>query len=151
MASARQATTTISSESVQTLVKQVLLDAGDSLTQDEESETQRFCMELLASLDALQRAGHNGIWAFVLRNSYRPGLVAGQFNGLVSNPPWLALSKGNNPYKVTLRERQNSTSNRQSVPLHIELATSFFSMPSKNIARRHCGCPARDHPQCSPS
>ena len=30
----------------------------------------------------------NGIWAFILRNTYRPGLLTGQFNGLVSNPPW---------------------------------------------------------------
>jgi hypothetical protein len=30
-------------------------------------------------------------WAFILRNIYRPGLLSGQFNGLVSNPPWLGV------------------------------------------------------------
>lgn len=48
-------------------------------------------------------AGRNGIWAFILRNTYRPGLLAGRFNGLVSNPPWLAMSSlGNNPYRQIL-------------------------------------------------
>ncbi|MBI1278444.1 MAG: hypothetical protein GC179_09990 [Anaerolineaceae bacterium] len=129
MASARQSTLTVTSNGVHELVTQALLDTGDSLTEDEESETHKFCMELLISLDMLQRVGHNGIWAFVLRNSYRPGLVAGQFNGLVSNPPWLALSKvADNPYKDALRDRAEGYGIKPggSSHLHIELATTFL-------------------------
>jgi len=129
MESARQATSVITEEEVRNLVRQSLLTTKDTLSQQEELETQRFCKELLVSLEELQRAGHNGVWAFVLRNSYRPGLVAGQFNGLVSNPPWLALSKvADNPYKDALRQRAERYGIKPpgSSHLHIELATIFL-------------------------
>jgi len=68
----------------------------------------------------------NGIWAFVLRNTYRPGLLSGQFNGLVSNPPWLAMSGlADNPYRETLTIRAKLYGIRppgQSF-LHLELGT----------------------------
>lgn len=129
MASANQAASTLTDAAVETLVKQAIGHLEDSLSEEEETETLAFCKGLLDSLDALQRAGRNGIWAFVLRNSYRPGLVAGQFNGLVSNPPWLALSKvADNPYKDTLRARAESYGIKPegSSHLHIELATIFL-------------------------
>src|SRR5690606_31111106 len=82
-----------------------------------------YCMAELAV------AGRNGIWAFILRNTYRPGLLTGQFNGLVSNPPWLAMSGlADNPYKDQLSSRaklygiQPSSS---SFP-HLELCTTHL-------------------------
>ncbi|MFH0853728.1 MAG: hypothetical protein V1853_04975 [bacterium] len=77
----------------------------------------------------LNREGRNGIWAFILRNSYRPGIVAGQFNGLVSNPPWLALSRiADNPYRIVLRDRAEQFGIKPPGPsfLHIEMATIFL-------------------------
>jgi hypothetical protein len=129
MASADQASSTLTGAAVETLVRQALEESGDNLTAEEEAETLAFCKGLLDSLDALQRAGRNGIWVFVLRNSYRPGLVTGQFNGLVSNPPWLALSKvADNPYKDALRVRAEDYGIKPegSSHLHIELATIFL-------------------------
>jgi hypothetical protein len=68
----------------------------------------------------------NGIWAFILRNTYRPGLLTGQFNGLVSNPPWLAMSAlADNPYRSDLTSRAKLYGIRplgQSF-LHLELGT----------------------------
>jgi methylase of polypeptide subunit release factors len=129
MASANQASSTLTGAVVEALVRQALKESGDSLTTGEEAETLTFCKALLDSLDALQRAGRNGIWVFVLRNSYRPGLVTSQFNGLVSNPPWLALSKvADNPYKDALRVRAENYGVKPegSSHLHIELATIFL-------------------------
>jgi hypothetical protein len=61
---------------------------------------------LATRMSQLAIANRNGIWAFVLRNAYRPGLLSGQFNGLASNPPWLALSGiGANPYREILTSR----------------------------------------------
>ena len=37
---------------------------------------------LVKLMVALALANRNGIWAFILRNTYRPGLLTGQFNGL---------------------------------------------------------------------
>jgi len=56
-------------------------------------------------------------------------LVAGEFNGLVSNPPWLALSKiADNPYKEALSQRAEAFGIKPEGPshLHIELATIFL-------------------------
>lgn len=90
---------------------------------------QQFLADLATAIDALDRQGRNGIWAFILRNSYRPGLVEGQFNGLVSNPPWLALSKlADNPYQRMLKQKAEQFGVRPPGPafLHVELATIFL-------------------------
>ena len=92
--------------------------------------------EFIGSVFALARrmaelaiAGRNGIWAFILRNTYRPGLLSGQFNGLVSNPPWLALSRlADNPYRDVLTRRAQAYGIRppgQSF-LHLELGTTHL-------------------------
>ena len=84
---------------------------------------------LAARMAELAVAGRNGIWAFILRNSYRPGLLSGQFNGLVSNPPWLALSRlADNPYRAVLTHRAKAYGIRprgQSF-LHLELGTTHL-------------------------
>ena len=81
---------------------------------------------LVKCMSRLAIAGRNGIWAFILRNTYRPGLLAGQFNGLVSNPPWLAMSGlADNPYRTVLTDRARLYGVRpvgQSF-LHLELGT----------------------------
>jgi hypothetical protein len=85
--------------------------------------------DLIEKIDLLSRDGRNGVWIFILRNSYRPGLVAGQFNGLVSNPPWLALSKiAQNPYQEVLKKKAEAFCIKPtgSSHLHIELATIFL-------------------------
>lgn len=71
-------------------------------------------------------AGRNGIWAFILRNTYRPGLLTGHFNGLVSNPPWLAMSGlADNPYRDLLKGRAKLYGIRPAGQsfLHLELGT----------------------------
>src|SRR5690606_22383318 len=93
------------------------------------SQLASFFSALTQKIHALHREGLNGIWAFILRNNYRPSLVAGQFNGLVSNPPWLALSKiADNPYKGTLK---TIAAHMRIKPegasfLHLEMATIFL-------------------------
>nr|AAQ72370.1 BseRI endonuclease [Bacillus sp. R] len=91
--------------------------------------TKRFLSSFISTVSRLHSEGRNGIWAFILRNSYRPGLVAGQFNGLVSNPPWLALSKiENNPYQQVLKKKAERFGIKPPGPafLHIEMATTFL-------------------------
>lgn len=104
-------------------------DADTTVPDDVRGAVDDFFSELVTALDDLQTLGLNGIWSFVLRNSYRPGLVAGQFNGLISNPPWLALSKiANNPYSDRLRRSAEEYAIKPPGPshLHIELATTFL-------------------------
>lgn len=138
MASAAEPSPSHSAEDLAALLDESEQNAGLSLTPDGKAAALAFCSELVDALDALQRDGRNGIWAFVLRNSYRPGLVSGLFNGVVSNPPWLALSKiADNPYKAVLRKRAEGYGIKPPGPshLHIELATIFLLHAAERYLR----------------
>ena len=84
---------------------------------------------LVCRMAELAVTNRDGIWAFILRNTYRPGFLTGQFNGLVSNPPWLAMSGlADNPYRQILTERAKLYGIRppgQSF-LHLELGTTHL-------------------------
>ena len=91
---------------------------------------------LVNGMVQLAVAGRNGIWAFILRNTYRPALLGGQFNGLVSNPPWLAMSRvADNPYKKILANRAELYGLKPDGPsfLHLELATIHLFMRLTDI------------------
>lgn len=84
---------------------------------------------LVVRMAELAIAGRNGIWAFILRNTYRPGLLTGQFNGLISNPPWLAMSRlADNPYREVLSNRAALYGVRPAGQsfLHLELGTTHL-------------------------
>lgn len=129
MSSAAAASTTLTDQDIETMVGAVLTDTGVALSSDEKAASIQFCKKLLKALEKLQRAGRNGIWAFVLRNSFRPALVAGRFNGVVTNPPWLALSKiASNPYQDALKAKSELHGIKApgSSHLHVEIATIFL-------------------------
>jgi methylase of polypeptide subunit release factors len=129
MSSAAAASTTLKDQDIETMVDAVLTDTGVALTIDEKAASIEFCKKLLKALEKLQRAGRNGIWAFVLRNSFRPALVAGRFNGVVTNPPWLALSKiASNPYQDALKSKSELHGIKApgASHLHVEIATIFL-------------------------
>ncbi|HTA34504.1 MAG TPA: N-6 DNA methylase [Solirubrobacteraceae bacterium] len=129
LAHARSGATTGRGQDLRLALDEACEDASHDLISVELAATERFFDELVGALATLQRKGLNGIWAFVLRNSYRPGLMVGQFNGLISNPPWLALSKiSSNPYRETLRTEAETYGVKPSGAshLHIELATTFL-------------------------
>ena len=91
-----------------------------------------FCKTVLALVSRMSNLAiddRNGIWAFILRNTYRPGLLTGQFNGLVSNPPWLTMSRlSDNPYRSKLAERARLYGIRPTGQsfLHLELCTTHL-------------------------
>ena len=100
-----------------------------SLEVDDQTACVNFIYNLYRTIRTLDQKGQNGIWSFVLKNTLRPTLVAANFNGIVSNTPWLALSKlGNNPYKNKLRYLGRFLGilpTGTSAP-HVELATIFL-------------------------
>ena len=97
--------------------------------EDKLNELSEFAYELYKVLYQLDAEGKNGIWSFILKNSFRPSLISARFNGIVSNTPWLAMSKiGSNPYKDALRliaHRIGINPTDSSFP-HLELATVFL-------------------------
>jgi hypothetical protein len=105
-------------------------DATRTALPDELKEPLAIAVHhLVTRMSELALANRNGIWAFILRNTYRPGLLSGQFNGLVSNPPWLALSGiAANPYRDVLTSRAKLYGIRPSGQsfLHLELGTTHL-------------------------
>ena len=102
---------------------------GVALPGDLEQTLAAAMFALASRMAELAIGDRNGIWAFILRNTYRPGLLTGQFNGLVSNPPWLAMSRlADNPYRNMLTERARLYGIRprgQSF-LHLDLGTTHL-------------------------
>lgn len=112
------------------IVSDVLAETDTNLDDDELNAVTTFVAKFVEALEDLQRSDENGVWVFIVRNSYRPGLVAGQFNGIISNPPWLALSKiANNPFGPVLRQKadQYGLVPSGSAFLHLEMATVFLA------------------------
>ncbi len=111
------------------LINSIIREISSDLSQEQIDELKNFGFELTTILEKLQRSGLNGIWPFILSNTYRPALVSKQFNGIVSNPPWLAMSKlKDNPYKneLNIRAEQLGIKPYGSSHLHVELATIFL-------------------------
>ena len=112
-------------EFVDALIERQSLEVDEDL----EERIQGCVFNLAKRMADLAVINRNGIWAFILRNTYRPGLLAGQFNGIVSNPPWLAMSQfADNPYKEQLSGRALAYGIKPggAAHLHLELATTHL-------------------------
>jgi methylase of polypeptide subunit release factors len=124
-------------------VTRLVSDAGIDLDETQTDALFDSCQKLITTLEKLQREGRNGIWPFLLGNSYRPGLVKGQFNAVVSNPPWMAMSKlADNPYRndIVLRAERYGIKPTGSSHLHAELATVFFLNSVDKYLKDGCFC-----------
>ena len=122
-------TNAVTRERSETLVDALIHTEQMDVEPDLRRRVGAAIFELARRMSDLALANRNGIWAFVLRNTYRPGLLAGYFNGLVSNPPWLAMSQlAENPYKTQLSARaaQYDIAPGGASHLHLELATTFL-------------------------
>lgn len=105
--------------------------AGEArLDPREAAATHEFLRDLIVRLADLERDGRDGVWAFAIRNAYWPQLVAGQFNGIISNPPWLAMSKvEHNPFGPALRKLADRYGLKPwgAAAPHLEMATVFLA------------------------
>lgn len=104
---------------------------GDAYSQalEESAETLVISMTKLA-MEFAQRIidRRNGIWAFVLRNSYRPSLFAGYFDRIACNPPWLTMSSLPDvlyKHQLELRAESFRIKPTGSAFPHTEIATTF--------------------------
>ena len=117
----------------QDMAERFMTEAGAAINAPMPADLKRnFCKTVLALAGRMSKLAiddRNGIWAFILRNTYRPGLLTGQFNGLVSNPPWLTMSRlADNPYRSKLAERARLYGIQPTGQsfLHLELCTTHL-------------------------
>lgn len=129
MKRARQKESSLTDSQIDYVLSSVESESSIVLSHTERQAQRVAAYSLILQLEGLQRQGRNGIWYFILNNSYKPGLVTNQFNCIVSNPPWLAMSKlADNPYKKTLQKKTDSFGIKPpgASHLHMELATTFL-------------------------
>ena len=129
MKRAAQKESDLTDKQVDYILSSVESESSIALSHVERQAQRVAAYSLILQLESLQRQGRNGIWYFILNNSYKPGLVTNQFNCIVSNPPWLAMSKlADNPYKKELQRKTESFGIKPlgSSHLHMELATTFL-------------------------
>ena len=107
-----------------------LADAAFEMVDESRRSVERFAADLIGALAHLEMKGRDGIWSFVLGNSYRPAFYLGQFNGVLSNPPWLAMSKiRQNPFGPVIRQfarRYELQPSGSSAP-HLDMCTVFLA------------------------
>lgn len=129
MKRAEQKESNLTEKQIDSVLTSVESESSVVLSHAERQAQRVAAYNLILQLEDLQRQGRNGIWYFILNNSYKPGLVANQFNCIVSNPPWLAMSKlADNPYKKALQKKTDSFGIKPpgASHLHMELATTFL-------------------------
>lgn len=129
MARASEVETPIETATVSRLIDIVETDSGIMLSDEERQILLPSAQQLIEELERLQREDRNGIWYSIICNSYRPGLTEQQFNCIISNPPWMAMSKlADNPYKTTLQRiaQQYGIKPVGASHPHMELATIFL-------------------------
>lgn len=70
------------------------------------------------------------IWAFILKNVYKPLFLKNKFDFIIGNPPWLAYRYTDPEYQKFLKEQitkeYNLLSERGKLITHLELGTFFF-------------------------
>jgi hypothetical protein len=83
-------------------------------------------------LGELIRDRKNSIWSFIIRNSYRPAMLKGQFDFIIGNPPWLSYRYISDPeYQDEIKrravERYKIAPKSQKLFTQMELGTVFLA------------------------
>lgn len=85
-----------------------------------------------AELAELIRKGRNSIWAFIVRNAYRPAMLKGHFDFIIGNPPWLSYRYIADPeYQAEVKQRAVEeyaiAPKSQKLMTQMELASVFLA------------------------
>lgn len=83
-------------------------------------------------LSDLIKKKSNSIWAFIIRNSYRPAMFRNNFDFIIGNPPWLSYRYIAEPeYQAKVKslavERYKVAPKSQKLMTQMELATVFLA------------------------
>lgn len=83
------------------------------------------------SLKLAKEENRDGIWAFILRNSYKPFFLRRSFDFVIGNPPWLTYSSVTNAeYQQSLLELAERyklvPASKANMP-HLEIAAIFLA------------------------
>lgn len=114
-----------------TLRAYVVKAAPDVLKGPEAEAIASALWEFASQLADLVRHQRDSIWAFVVRNAYRPAMLREHFDVIVGNPPWLSYRYISDPdYQAEIKRRaveQYAIAPRsQKLMTQMEIATVFL-------------------------
>lgn len=101
----------------------------DGMAQSERNAILRASREIYAALLAAKESGRDGIWAYILANSYAPFALKGQFDLILGNPPWLAFrhiaAKDYQDEIKAIARKTNCIPEQKNLMPQLELASVF--------------------------
>ncbi|MDZ7331081.1 MAG: N-6 DNA methylase [candidate division KSB1 bacterium] len=99
-----------------------------NLPQDQDSIQSMFYASKI--LKGLIEQSRDTIWAFILKNIYKPIFLNGRFDFVVGNPPWLSFRYAESSYQNFLKEKivknYRLLSGKGELITHLELASLFL-------------------------
>jgi len=108
---------------------QVFLQAQGFPSADDEALVQSL-FRIAESLKAFIEADRDTIWAFVLKNVYKPFFFKGKFDFVVGNPPWIAFRYLEPNYQAVLKKQITQEYGllqaRAHLMTHLEVAALFL-------------------------
>ena len=111
-----------------------------NLTKPEQKLLQKATRQLILEIHNRIKAKKDGMWAFILKNTYKPSLLRAQFDIVLSNPPWLSISSFPQArYKKQLEQlsKNYSLTPSGSSKHHLEIATIFFVHSIKQFLKNN--------------
>ncbi|MCM8819971.1 MAG: N-6 DNA methylase, partial [Candidatus Omnitrophica bacterium] len=87
-------------------------------------------LRLAKVLKSFIKEGKDTIWAFILKNTYKPIILLNKFDFVVGNPPWLVYRNAEPNYKKFISKEVKEYNLLQKkgghLITHLELGTLFF-------------------------
>jgi hypothetical protein len=119
-------------ETVRTLQAYVFKAAPMLKAHEDREQILNALWEYTVALAELIRTHENSIWAFIIRNSYRPAMLRQHFDVIVGNPPWLPYRDIADPdYQGEIKKRAieeyRIAPKKQKLMTQMELATIFLA------------------------
>lgn len=97
----------------------------------ENAEMVSYLFELAGTLRGFMEADRDSIWAYVLKNSYKPIFLRRKFDLVVGNPPWVAFRSLDVDYqtfvKSQVQHEYNLLGPRGELITHLEVASLFLA------------------------
>jgi methylase of polypeptide subunit release factors len=105
------------------------LQAGGVSVGEDDALTEALFL-VSETLRGFVESKRDTIWAFVLKNIYKPLFLRDKFDYVVGNPPWLAYRYAEPEYQKFLKEQITETyrllTTRGELITHLELASLFL-------------------------
>jgi hypothetical protein len=112
----------------------------DEVEKHERAVIMEALWRFAETLADLIRSKKNSIWAFIIRNTYRPAILKGHFDIVIGNPPWLSYRYIADPeYQCEVKSRAMTeyriAPESKKLITQMELATVFLAHCLKTFGR----------------